>query len=203
MSVQVRFGQIARRRGVVLTTVALAHLGLFAALLLAAAPTLRFQTYDEPVFTVELLRPSTDQPSAPSPAPRPRFIRPTPRPSAVAPLYVPTPPQPAAPSPASPPLPGFEGQADDPIRKAFRARSPGCANRDAAGLTQAERDACDERFGEGAKDAPFLEAAIGKEKRADFDRAAAKKRRDYVYKRANVPPGTATPQGPGVLGPGM
>lgn len=200
---QVRIGQIARRRGVLLATVALAHVGLFAAVLLLAAPTLRFQTYDEPVFTVELLRPPSDQPAAPSPAPRPRFIRPAPRPSAVAPLYVPAAPPPAGTSQTPPALPGFDVQGEDLIRKAFRARSPGCVNRDAVGLTQAERDACDERFGKGAKDAPFLEAAIGKEKRADFDRAAAKKRRDYEYKRANVPPGTATPQGPGVLGPGM
>lgn len=200
---QVRIGQIARRRGVLLAVVALAHVGLFAALLLVAAPTLRFETYDEPVFTVELLRRESDQPSGPSPAPRPRFIRPPARPSAVAPLYVPAPPAPTAPSPTPPALPGFDAGSEDLIRKAFRARSPGCANRDAAGLTKAERDACDERFGKGAKDAPFLEAAIGKEKRADFDRAAAKKRRDYDYKRANVPPGVATPQGPGVLGPGI
>ncbi|HYD44942.1 MAG TPA: hypothetical protein VEA79_06750, partial [Phenylobacterium sp.] len=194
---------IARRRGVLLAAVTLAHAGLFAALLLLAAPTLRFATYDEPVFTVELLRPPSDQPAAPSPAPRPRFIRPAPRPSAVAPLYVPRAPSPAAPSSAPPAPSGFDVEGEDLIRKAFRARSPGCANRDAAGLTQAERDACDERFGKGAKDAPFLEAAIGKEKRADFDRAAAKKRRDYQYKRANVPPGIATPQGPGELGPRM
>lgn len=200
---QVRFGQIARRRSVLLATVTLAHVGLFAALLLLAAPTLRFQAYDEPVFTVELLRPPSDQPAAPSPAPRPRFIRPAPKPSAVAPLYIPNAPSPATPSPAAPAMPGLDVEGEDLIRKAFRARSPGCANQDAVGLTKAERDACDERFGKGAKDAPFLEAAIGKEKRRDFERAAAKKRRDYEYKRANVPPGVATPQGPGELGPGM
>ena len=200
---QVRVSDIARRRGAILAMVAVGHVALFAAMLLLAAPTLRFQTYDEPVFTVELLRPPSDQPSAPSPAPRPRLVRPTPRPNAVAPLYVPTTPAPAAPSQAPSALPGFNAEGEDLVRKAFRARSPGCANRDAVALTQAERDACDERFGKGAKDAPFLEAAIGKEKRADFDRAAAKKQMRYRYKRANLPPGTATPQGPGVLGPSV
>lgn len=199
----VRVSDIARRRGAILAMVAAGHVALFAAMLLLAAPTLQFQAYDEPVFTVELLRPPSDQPSAPSPAPRPRFLRPTPRPSAVAPLYAPTTPAPATPSQTPAALPGFNAEGEDLVRKAFRARSPGCANQDAVGLTKAERDACYERFGKDAKDAPFLEAAIGKEKWADFDRAAVKKRRDYEYKRANVPPGVATPQAPGVLGPRM
>jgi len=77
-----------------------------------------------------------------------------------APIAPPTPPTPAAapaPAPGPPtfhPSPLPEGPKGD-LRTALRHGTVGCANPQAVGLTRAERELCDEKFGKGAKDAAF------------------------------------------------
>jgi hypothetical protein len=93
-----------------------------------------------------------------------------------APIAPPTPPAPpaAAPGPHAPPAlhpaPEPEGPKGD-VRTALRQGAPGCANPDAVGLTKAERDLCNEKFGKGAKDAVFAGLGLPADKAAAFDRA--------------------------------
>ncbi|WP_374473169.1 hypothetical protein [Phenylobacterium sp.] len=65
----------------------------------------------------------------------------------------------------------------DQLRTVLRGSDVGCANTAAVGLNRAEREDCDERFGRGAKDAPFLEPGLGmtRAKRQELDAAAAAK----------------------------
>ena len=93
-----------------------------------------------------------------------------------APIAPPTPPAPttAAPGPRAPPAlhpaPEPEGPKGD-VRTALRQGAPGCSNPDAVGLTIAERDKCNEKFGKGAKDAAFAGLGLPPDKAAAFDRA--------------------------------
>ena len=90
--------------------------------------------------------------------------------------------EPAAPGAPAPP-------AD--LRQALRRGAAGCAN--PALLSPEEREACEERLGAGAKDAPFFQPPMDPRKRQAFDEAAAKKEAYQRYKRGNVPPSTMTP----------
>ena len=81
------------------------------------------------------------------------------------------------------------GPAD--VRDALRRGLVGCANPDL--LSPDERDACLERLGAGAKDAPFIEPPMSPDKRRAFDAAAAKKEAYRRYREGSVPPGV-TPQ---------
>jgi hypothetical protein len=74
------------------------------------------------------------------------------------------------------PAPLPEGPKDQ-MRTVLRRSDVGCANVGSVGLNRAEREACDERLGRGAKDAPFLEPglALTREKRQQLDAAAALK----------------------------
>ena len=112
-----------------------------------------------------------------------------------APIAPPTPPAPpaAAPGPRAPPVlhpaPEPEGPKGD-LRAALRQGAPGCANADTVGLTRAERDLCNEKFGKGAKTAPYLGLGLTADKQRLLDAAAAKKDEDYRYKHGTVPPGS-------------
>lgn len=102
----------------------------------------------------------------------------------VAPLVTPAAEPPAAPqAPAA--NPAFQVR-DEPlgrdVQAALRARV-GCANPDAAGLTRAERVACEEMLGRGAAEAPFLGLGLGRDKARELDAAGARKESDYKYKR--------------------
>lgn len=152
-----------------------------------------------PVIPI-LLVPKTPPPT-PGRQAQPRPIRLHRRPQPFIPPQVPTapiaPPEPAAapPAPSGPkappalhPAPQPEGPKGD-VRTALRQGEVGCANPDAVGLNRAERDLCNEKFGKGAKTAPFLGLGLAADKQKLFDAAAAKKEADSRYKRSWGPPG--------------
>lgn len=102
-----------------------------------------------------------------------RFVPPE---APTAPIAPPTPmPAPGPGAPGTPeifqPAPQPEG-AKGGVGAALRLGAPGCANPLAAGLTRAEREICDEKFGSGAKTAAFPGLGLGSAKGADFDSAA-------------------------------
>ena len=100
------------------------------------------------------------------------------------------------------PLP--EGPKGD-VRAALRHSYVGCADRDLVGLTRAERDLCDERFGKGAKDTRFAGLGLSPDKQRLLDASGARKEADNRYKRgaptaqplgaSRLPGGTAEQMG--------
>jgi hypothetical protein len=120
-----------------------------------------------------------------------------------APIAPPTPPAAVAakPAPTTPPAlhpaPQPEGPKGD-VRTALRGSYVGCANADAVALTRAERDACDEKFGKGAKDAQFAGLGLTADKQRLLDAAGAKKEADLRFKQAPMTTGLAA----GALNPG-
>ncbi|WP_293370579.1 hypothetical protein [Phenylobacterium sp.] len=109
-----------------------------------------------------------------------------------APIAPPTPPAaPAARSapaalPALHPAPQPEGPKGD-VRTALRGSYVGCANAQAVGLNRAEQDACDEKFGKGAKDALFVGLGLSPDKQRLLDATGARKESDYRYKHSQAP----------------
>jgi hypothetical protein len=139
-----------------------------------------------------LILPRAPPPAAGAAAPAPirlhrRSQRFAAEPTPVAPLQVPepkTPSQaqaPAAPSPV-PPAP-----LTSEVRASLRLGRVGCANADALNLTRAEREACDEQFASGAKDAPFIAPAMSAAKRAELQAAGARK--DALMRARETPLG--------------
>jgi hypothetical protein len=155
-----------------------------------------------PVLLVPRVPPAAGKLAQPQPI---RLHR---RPQRFAPPEVPTlpiaPREPApvraAPAPNAPstfhPAPLPEGPKGD-VRTALRQGAVGCANRDAVGLTKAERDLCDEKLGKGVRTATPYEvgAELTAEKKRLLDAAAAQRDEDIRYKRdqsgAGLPPPTA------------
>jgi hypothetical protein len=145
-----------------------------------------------------LILPKTPPPATGRPAPinpirlhrRPqRFIPPEAPTAPIAPP-TPAPAPPAQPSRAPPalhPAPQPEGPKGD-VRTALRHSEVGCANREAVGLNGAERDLCDEKFGKGAKTAPFLGLGLAADKQRALDATAAQREADYKYKHGNSVP---------------
>ncbi|MBS0331754.1 MAG: hypothetical protein JSS35_03225 [Proteobacteria bacterium] len=154
----------------------------------------------EPIIPV-LLMPRTPPPAAGRAAPiqpirlhrRPQPFAPTP----VAPLPVPAEAQKPAAGPSTEPkaAPAFhpaplpEGPKGD-VKSALRQSYVGCANPLATGLNRAERDACDEKFGKGAKDAEFTGLGLAADKQRALDAVAAQKERQL--RERNAPPGGNT-----------
>jgi hypothetical protein len=110
-----------------------------------------------------------------------------------APIAPPT-PQTTAPARSAPaalpalhPAPQPEGPKGD-VRTALRGSYVGCANAQAVGLNRAELDACDEKFGKGAKDAQFVGLGLSSDKQRLLDAAGARKEGDYKYKHGQAPP---------------
>jgi hypothetical protein len=145
-----------------------------------------------------LILPKTPPPTTGRPAPinpirlhrRPqRFIPPEAPTAPIAPP-APAPAPPASPSRAPPalhPAPQPEGPKGD-VRTALRQSEVGCANQQAVGLNRAERDLCDEKFGKGAKTAPFLGLGLAADKQRVLDAAGAQREADYKYKHGNSVP---------------
>lgn len=107
--------------------------------------------------------------------------------SPVAPLVTPNAPQASrGPWTVAPAVPGAAPPSAD-LRQALRRGATGCAN--LALLSREEREACQEKLGAGAKDAPFFQPPMDPRKRQAFDETAAKKEAYQRYKRGNVPPG--------------
>ena len=122
---------------------------------------------------------------------KPRPSRSRPDDLNVAPLVVPQAPEPAFPSPTPPSL--------TPQLSATLRRSLGCANISSAGLSQAERDRCLERLGQGARDSAFLTPGLSREKQALLDQAAAKRKLYRDYRNGQIPPGLSTSDAAGGL----
>lgn len=181
-----------RRRAVIGVLIAsgFAHLGVLA-LLALVRPDLR-QMAPPPVFDVQILPRILPSPTPGAPvATRELQVRP-PRDARstldVPPMIVPersiaAPGESARAGPATPAAPSSE------VSKALRLGPVGCANPDL--LSPEEREACLERLGAGAKDEPFIEPPMSRDKRRAFDAAAAKKEAYRRYTEGNVPPGTA------------
>jgi hypothetical protein len=187
----------ARRRGTTWAIAAstIAHLAMLVVVLLQR-PTLSMPEQErgppEAIIPI-LIMPRTPPPAAGRPSP-PAPIRLHRRPQRFVPPEVPTAPiappaplpapAPAAPSTAPPafhPAPRPEGPKGD-LRAALRQGAPGCANPDAVGLTQAERDLCSEKFGKGAKTAAFPGLGLNPAKEADLDSAAQHKEACRAYR---------------------
>ncbi|MFN3515460.1 MAG: hypothetical protein ACK41C_20625 [Phenylobacterium sp.] len=185
-----------RRRWTLLTASLLLHAAVLGALALRSpllqAPAAPETTIEVTVVPRFIPPERTDIPTRASPA-RPlnvRRLRELDEASPVAPLYAPESRGSggggAGTSISPAPLPAWQDQ----LRQALRRGAVGCANAEAVRLTKAERDACDETFGAGAKDAPFIEPPMAPDKRRAFDAAAARKEAYQEYKRGNLPIGT-------------
>lgn len=188
-----------RRKGVAIAASLIAHLAVGVVLLLqhTSLPTpLDLGGPPEAIIPI-LILPKTPPPAAghraqPQPIrlhrrPQP-FVPPDVTPAPIAP---PTPPTAATrPAPTAPPTfhpaPQPEGPKGD-AKTALRQSYVGCANPLAVGLTRAERDLCDEKFGKGAKDAEFAGLGLSADKQRLLDAAGARREADYRYKHSQAP----------------
>ena len=95
-----------------------------------------------------------------------------------------------APSPSQP----------DPLttnaRTALRGKV-GCANASAVGLTRAEREACEDQFAAGARDADFKGLGLERGKALMLRQAATRREADFRYKRGLPGPPVPVPAGAG------
>lgn len=199
----------AARRGRRIGAIAVSAVvhGVLLTALALHAPTL-FVPYEppgppEPIIPVLLtprLPPAATEPGV-TPGPirlHRRRLRFMPRELPVPPLRVPDKPQeaparrPAVLHPA--PLP--QGGPKEELRTTLRRSAIGCANPQAAGLTRAEREACEEQLGRGAGAAPFTGLGLGGAQRQVLDRAAARKEAERRYREA-PPPAGLSQGGPG------
>ena len=73
------------------------------------------------------------------------------------------------------------------LRDALRRSPVGCANPSL--LAKEERDACLERLGAGAKDAPFIQPPMDPDKRREFDQKSAAQEQMRIYRETGVYPG--------------
>lgn len=188
----------SRKYGIVAASLAV-HAAL-ATLLVLHAPRLRMPEMrsgpPEPIIPVLIMPRTPPAASAPDGKPTPirlhrrqtRFSEPPP----VAPLVVPERPQ-DAPRPAASAgprtlaIPPYEDALASNARNALRSRR----NCDDPSLSRSEREACQERFFAGGRDAPPLGLGIEAGKASDLARAALRKEQDYGYKRsAGGGPGT-------------
>jgi hypothetical protein len=119
------------------------------------------------------------QPNLPTP------IAPLPIPEAPAKPQTTTGPVEARSTPAFHPAPLPEGPKGE-VKQALRQSYVGCANQDTVGMNRAERDACDEKFGKGAKDTAFAGLGLSADKQKLLDAAGAKKEADYRYTRGGA-----------------
>jgi hypothetical protein len=183
-----------------------AHLAIGLALALNAP---RFETPAPPpiydVTIVPLYLPAEKAPRPPRQAAtsRPLVPRVQARPEEplpVAPLIIPATPARAATGDSAFEVQPDSGPANPPgtaeqMRAILRDSAAGCANAEAVSLSRREREACAERFGKGAKDAPFIPPPMSRDKRRAFDAAAARKEAYVKYKEGNVPPGVSLRDG--------
>lgn len=177
--------------GAVLTLLALSHPHLRI-----APPPAVVEVEIVPYYLPSLQRPQRpSEPLAAQPIrPRRSLLRPDEE-RTVPPLVTPTaPPQRPAEGPwaVSPPVMGAPAPSPHDVRRALRSGAVGCAN--LALLSKAEREACEEKFGAGAKDAPFIPPPIAADKLNDWERAAARKRAKWREREAPMP--QPVPSGP-------
>ena len=180
---------------------ALAHLAVLVVVLLQR-PTLPPPAYEpagppQPIIPI-LLMPRTPPVTAGG-VPRPNAVRlhqrpprNQPAPAPVAPLFIP-PPKPAdlpsqAPAARTPPAPAALATPPDAVRATLRT-TLGCAEAQAVGLSQSERERCAERFGGGAREAAYLAPALSPAKRAALDQEAATRDARKASIDRPIPPG--------------
>jgi hypothetical protein len=185
-----------RRDAAAIAASAVLHLGL-AAVLAVQAPRMAIPPdLAEPPQTIIpiILAPRLPEKAAIA---RPEPLRLHRAKSAGAP---PIPPLPVAPSPASAaagpgvvalhPAPLPEGPKAE-VRRVLRASPIGCGNADAVGLNHAERVACEEQLGKGARTASLPGLGLPHEKLVALDAAAAHNEACRAYRAApgmNLPP---------------
>lgn len=104
------------------------------------------------------------------------------------------PPQKPAEGPwaVAPPVAGAPAPSPPDLRRALRSGTVGCANLSL--LSKAEREACQEKLGAGAKDAPYIPPPIAADKLGDWEAAAARKRAKWREREAPMP--HPVPSGP-------
>lgn len=182
-----------RRLTIVLAASGIAHLGMFA--LLAVNRPLLEQGQAPPVFEVEVVpfvMPPRQDHAAPAQTLASRPLRPrrTLRPdeaTTVAPLVTPNAPQAGeAIGPGIAPSPAAPGPPAD-LRNALRRSAVGCANPTL--LSKVEREACLEKLGAGAKDAPFIPPPIAKDKLRGFEEKTAAQEQMRIYRQTGIYPG--------------
>lgn len=199
---------VRRRRSIAIALGSGAVHALVLTLVALHAPQLKMlpSTSGPPQAIIPILIvPRVPRPSA-TPGTRPAEIRLHRRPQRIAPLpddvkplivARPTVARPAetqgaraAPSPALP----------DPLtanaRTALRGKV-GCANASAVGLTRAEREACEDQFAAGARDAEFKGLGVNRSKAIVLRQAGARREADFRYKRGLPGPPVAVPAGVG------
>lgn len=190
------------RIGAIVAVSILLHAGM-AALLALGRPELRLAA-PPPVMEVQVVpyfRPAHAQPRRPQEPlaaqpirPRRAVLRPKEEQSTVAPLVTRQAPPPTASGPwaVAPPIAGSPAPPSADLRQALRRGPAGCANPSL--LSKAEREACLEKLGAGAKDAPYIPPPIAADKLKEWDKAAAAKRAKWRAREAPMP--QAVPQGP-------
>jgi hypothetical protein len=180
------------RSGALVASSVLAHVGVLGVL---TTNRTQLQPYEAPAAFEVTIAPrlvSTPQEIIRSRQQlRPRPARSRPEDLSVAPLVVPQALPPAPPAPTPPSL--------TPQLSAALRRGLGCANFASASLSQADRDACLERLGEGAKDAPYLRSGLSAGKQALQDAADARRKAYRGYREGPIPPGLSTSDAAGSL----
>ncbi|MCI3180845.1 hypothetical protein C5708_11300 [Caulobacter sp. CCUG 60055] len=146
----------------------------------------------QPVLRLEVRRPKPSPATAQAP---PLVPRPAKRPPPPDVLTLPATPAPAPPSTAavaSPPHPAPLPAQAGGLQGALRG-STGCDAQDVVKLSEAERVRCDRYVARTAKGGipPPPSLGIDADKRAAFDRAAARQEAYRRYKEANIPSGVA------------
>lgn len=193
-----------RTAGVIVASAAL-HLGVLV--LLALKPTASvLKPYEENAIAVTLaplylVEPKLRSRQAPV---RPRKARRPAEDTAVAPFYTAPAPGRAGPGAArgigigSHPAPQPAGPQAE-LGRALKFGGVGCDNPRLVGMSQAERDHCAERLGDGAKTAAYLGQGLSKAKQAEFDAISTYKEAVRKYQEAPIPPGLSTSDAAGGL----
>lgn len=192
------------RQGALWGASILGHLALFAAIGLSTPETPTPEGDAAPpvdvVFWQPAERPATTASRSGAPtAPRPARLPPPP---GVTPSPLPA----AAPGDAGPGQKGAASggansladypQPEDRMRKVLRASPTACNARSVIRLTQAERDACDERMGRPGKGGD-IDAPMDAAKRRRLDQVSAKQRRDREWRENPTIPTGASGGGDG------
>lgn len=188
--------RLLSRNAAVLAGSLAVHAALLAFLAFPRIEAFVDRSNDEDALTVTLERrepamravtPARAAPPVSGPTAPPRMQPRTPRallPTGVPPLTV-APTIGTAPHPA--PLPASP-RGD--LRSALRGGGVGCANRDRVGLTRREEEACDERLGAMARNAPvYGNAPLSVKAGQDFARQAARQEADRRYRASPMAPG--------------
>ena len=199
---------VRRRRSIAIAVGSGAVHALVLTLVALHAPPLKIlpSTSGPPQATIPvLIVPRVPRPSA-APGTRPAEIRLHRRPQRFAPIpddvkpLIMARPTAARPAEAQESRTAPSPSASDPLitnaLAALRGRV-GCANAGAVGLTRAEREACEDQFAVGARDAEFKGLGLERGKAVALRQAGARRDADLRYKRSLPGPPIPVPAGAG------